>query len=195
LTTSLTLSIVKPATYSTTPATSRPVPKLCCAYRSETLGELSTVTGRLTVQTQTIWNSQKPRKGRNLSRLSSKRSSFPVRRMRKRRKPERRRAQMMRKREATIWRAWCWWLRERVRMERRAKLVPPAKSGQSVSQSLTGIVVSHEERGRDGEMGTCEFIKLKGKGYGKEEELVADGDEGRDGEVVVVEDVHGTHGG
>jgi hypothetical protein len=48
--------------------------------------------------------------------------------MRKRRKPERRRAQTIRKREDTIWRAWWWPLKERVRMARRAKLVPPAKS-------------------------------------------------------------------
>jgi hypothetical protein len=48
--------------------------------------------------------------------------------MRKRRKVERRVAQRMRRREVRIWRAWAWPDRERVRIERRTKLVPPAKS-------------------------------------------------------------------
>lgn len=45
---------------------------------AETAGEFRIVMGRETVQTQSIWKTQKPRKGRNLLRLSSKRSSLPV---------------------------------------------------------------------------------------------------------------------
>lgn len=38
----------------------------------------------------------------------------------------------------------------------------------------------------DGWRRTGEFVKVAGIGEGEEEELVADGDEGGDGEVVVV---------
>lgn len=38
----------------------------------------------------------------------------------------------------------------------------------------------------DGRRRTGEFVKAAGVGDGEEEELVADGDEGGDGEVVVV---------
>ena len=93
-----------------------------------TLGEFKIVTGRDTVQTQIIWNTQKPRKGKNLSRLSSNRSSLPVLMMRKRRKAESRAPQSMMNKETTICRAWWWPENARVMMARTTKLVPPAKS-------------------------------------------------------------------
>lgn len=124
---SLTVSTTSPTAYSTTPATSRPVPKAGCGNAC-TAGELSTVTGSEQIHTHSIWKTQKPRKRKKWSRLSSKRESVPVLRMRKRRKPERRRPQAARKREATSWRGFAGELRARVRMTRRTKLVPPAKS-------------------------------------------------------------------
>lgn len=63
--------------------------------------------------------------------MSSNRSSLPVLRMRKRRKPESRIPQTMTKRVAIIFRAG-WILSvvpiERVRIARMTKFVPPAKS-------------------------------------------------------------------
>lgn len=45
---------------------------------------------------------------------------------------------MMRKREATSWRAWWWPLSDRVRMARMMKLVPPAKSwGEIMSDHVS----------------------------------------------------------
>jgi hypothetical protein len=96
--------MIKPIEYRTTPAISLPVPKDGCGY-CVTFGEFNTVTGNDTVQTQIIWNTQNPRNGKNLSRLSSNRSSLPVLMMRKSRKPESRSPQTMMKREHTIWRA------------------------------------------------------------------------------------------
>lgn len=77
-------------------------------------------------------------------------------------------------------------------MARTTKLVPPAKSGGSdlVSQSL--------EKGQKGEKGTDwgeatgQLVELEGKCYGEEEELVCDGDEQGDGEVVAVQDMDGS---
>lgn len=83
---------------------SLPVPNAGCGYWV-TFGEFNTVTGNETVHTQIIWKTQKPRNGKNLSLLSSKRSSLPVFRIRKRRKPESRRPQTMMKSKTTIWRA------------------------------------------------------------------------------------------
>lgn len=91
-------------------------------------GELSSVTGRLTVHTHSIWNTQKPRNEKNLSRLSSKRSSLPVLRMRKRRKPESRAAHSIRKSDVTIDRAFVVSAQLRVRIAKTTKFEPPAKS-------------------------------------------------------------------
>ena len=84
--------------------------------------------GKETVQTQIIWKIQKERNLKKLSRLSSKRESEPVLMMRKRRKAESRKPQAMMKRESTICRAEWVGEKERVRIARRTKLVPPAKS-------------------------------------------------------------------
>jgi hypothetical protein len=64
-----------------------------------------------------------------LTRLSSKRSSFPVFRMRNSKKPDRRADHTMMKTEATMLRASpLFSLNARVSMANRTKLVPPAKS-------------------------------------------------------------------
>lgn len=118
---------MNPIAKSITPATSLPVPKSGWLKRV-TFGEFRIVTGSETIHTQSIWNTQKPRKGKNLSRLSSKRSSFPVLRILKRRKAESRAPHIIMKRESTIWRAWCWPENARVMIARTTKLVPPAKS-------------------------------------------------------------------
>lgn len=78
--------------------------------------------------TQNIWNTQKPKNGKNLSRLSSKRSSFPVLTILNSRKPESRAPQSIMKIDATIWRPLWWPEKARVIMARTTKLVPPAKS-------------------------------------------------------------------
>lgn len=98
-----------------------------CGTRS-TFGLLRIVTGRETVQTQSIWKTQKPRKGRNLSRLSSKRSSLPVFKIRNRRKPERRAAQSMINMDVTICLGWVEPPMARVMMASQTKLEPPMKS-------------------------------------------------------------------
>ena len=129
--TSLTLSMTKPTANMMMPTTSRPVPKPMKGY-CLTAGELMSVTGRETTQTQIIWKTQKPRKGKNLSRLSSKRSSLPVLRMRNSRKPDSRTPHSMMKMEGTICRA-CGLGPDKARViiARTTKLVPPAKSGVS----------------------------------------------------------------
>ena len=86
------------------------------------------VTGNETLQTHIIWKTQKPKNGKNLSLLSSKRSSLPVLIMRNKRKPESRAPHSMMKIEATIWRALWWPEKARVMMAKMTKLVPPAKS-------------------------------------------------------------------
>ena len=60
-----------------------------------TFGLFKMVTGSETVQTHSIWNTQNPRNEKNLSRLSSKRSSLPVFKILNSKKPERRAAQSM----------------------------------------------------------------------------------------------------
>lgn len=132
------------------------------------LGEFRTVTGKETVHTQNIWKIQKPRNLKNLSRISSKRSSFPVLRMRKRRKPESRAPQSMMKRDVTIWRAWCspendkletHFSRVPSRLHCRArganviiasttKLVPPAKSNTKNQHRLIEIHGNQKKRHR-----------------------------------------------
>ena len=42
-------------------------------------------------------------------------------------------------------------------------------------------------------MYTCEFIEFEGKGYGEEEELVANGNQQRDREIVVVQRMDSCH--
>ena len=124
---------------SITPAMSLPVPNLGWGY-FVTFGEFRIVTGSETVQTQNIWNTQKPRNGKNLSRLSSKRSSLPVLIMRKRRNPESRAPQIMMKSESTIWRALWWPEKARVMIASTTKLVPPAKSEQRINNGTNEFV-------------------------------------------------------
>lgn len=130
--TSLTLSMINPMANKMTPAMSLPVPNAGWGY-CVMLGEFSTVTGSETVQTQSIWKTQKPKKGKNLSLLSSKRSSLPVLRIRKRRNAESRAPQSMMKMDTTICRAWWVSLNARVMIARTTKFVPPAKSADSIS--------------------------------------------------------------
>lgn len=74
-------------------------------------------------------NTQNPRKDQNLSLLSSKRSSFPLFKILNKRKPLSLAAHSMMKSDATMLRASPRLsLNESVRIARRMKLVPPAKS-------------------------------------------------------------------
>ncbi len=86
------------------PAISHPVPNLGW-LNLVTFGEFRIVTGNEMIQTHDIWMTQNPRKEKNLPRILSKRSSFLVLRIRKKRKPDSRAPQSMMKREATICRA------------------------------------------------------------------------------------------
>ena len=119
--------MINPMENNITPAISLPVPNAGCGNRV-TFGEFNTVTGKDTIHTQSIWNTQKPRNGKNLSRLSSNRSSLPVLMIRKRRKAESLAPHSIMKRETTIWRAFWVPLNARVMIARTTKLVPPAKS-------------------------------------------------------------------
>lgn len=60
-------------------------------------------------------------------------------------------------------------------MARTTKLVPPAKSGGVKEDIGTQIRVL-----------TCEFVEFEGECYREEEELVGDGDEEGDSQVVIV---------
>lgn len=73
-------------------------------------------------------------------------------------------------------------------MARMAKLVPPAKSWMALEIS--------REKAHNGHCAklTGELVKLQGEGDGEEEELVGDGEDGRDGQVVVVEHMDRRHG-
>ena len=130
--------MMKPIVNKITPAISLPVPKLGWRY-FVTFGEFKIVMGSETVQTQNIWNTQKPKNEKNLSRLSSKRSSLPVLIMRKRRKPESLAPQIMMKSESTIWRALWWPEKARVTIANNTKLVPPAKSCKKGQYRHAGI--------------------------------------------------------
>lgn len=63
-------SMKKPMVQKTTPAMSLPLPNDGWGYLS-TFGEFRMVTGRLTVQTQSICATQKPRNLKKWSRLPS----------------------------------------------------------------------------------------------------------------------------
>ena len=91
-------------------------------------GLFKTVTGKLTIQTHSIWATQNPRKGKNLSLLSSNRSSLPVLRIRKSKKPDKRVPQSMRKIDVTICLACVVPDMARVMIASHTKLVPPMKS-------------------------------------------------------------------
>ncbi len=103
------------------------LPKLGCGYCS-TFGLFKIVTGKLTIQTHSICATQNPRNGKNLSRLSSKRSSLPVFKMRKSKKPDKRAPHSIMKMDVTIWRASVVPDKARVRIASHTKFVPPMKS-------------------------------------------------------------------
>ena len=126
----------------------------------ETFGLFKIVTGRLTVHTQTIWNTQNPKNLKKWSRLSSNRSSFPVFNIRKSRNPERRMPQTITKRDATILRAWTFpdIPIDSVMTASTTKFVPPAKS-----------VLTNQKR----ELRREQFIKVERPCYGKKDKLVA----------------------
>lgn len=68
-------------------------------------------------------------------------------------------------------------------MARRAKLVPPAKSGDVSSYCLC----------RKSGGCTCEFVEFQGESYGEEEQLVGDRYDSSDAHIVVVKDVYDRH--
>jgi hypothetical protein len=98
--------------------------------------------------------------------------------------------------EATIWRASGVLMasddgaaveRPSVRAARKTKFVPPAKS--AVREKVSGqLYVEAPPREGLGQR-TRHLVEFKCPCYREEEELVDDGDQGRDGEVVIVENL------
>jgi hypothetical protein len=101
-----------------------------------------------------------------------------------------------------------------VRMERRTKLVPPAKSrgGRRGGGQLFVVVemkrcgedricrlcsmyfrVTERQESSSGEVGTCQLVELERKGYREEKQLICDRDEEGDGEVVIIKHMNPGH--
>ncbi|KAI7165310.1 hypothetical protein KC349_g48 [Hortaea werneckii] len=103
----------------------------------------------------------KPKNLKKLPRLSSKRSSLPVLRIRKRRNPANRLAHTMRKIVATICLAFVVPDMDNVMMARMTKFEPPQKS-VSLSNLRSGARVSACWRFRPHQLNRSEVLKLGG---------------------------------